>query len=168
MWESVRDLGELDYVALEQVAELLADETGDEQALVVVGKPVSTLSEVNRSLRNAQNGAYMARTAGIREHVVFMDDFSAYQLLRENVGRDSMTRFSIPENELRSLPPAFLTASTADQDVPFSFSKKLSLQIPKSRFLPVFGLEHDYDRNPELPESRQLDQSALDWTDSLL
>ena len=79
-----------------------------------------------------------------------------------------LTRFSIPEEELKELPPTFLTASTADQDVPFSFSKKLSLQIPQSQFLPVFGLEHDYDRNPDLPESQRLYQAALDWTDSMV
>ena len=77
----------------QRLSELLASEAGGEQALVVVGKPVSTLSEVSRSLRNAQNGVHMARTTGIRDHVVFMDDFAAYQLLRENVDRDSMTRF---------------------------------------------------------------------------
>lgn len=77
----------------QRLSEVLAGETGGEQALVVVGKPVSTLSEVSRSLRNAQNGVHMARTTGIRDHVVFMDDFAAYQLLRENVDRDSMTRF---------------------------------------------------------------------------
>ena len=82
--------------------------------------------------------------------------------------RAQLTRFSIPEEDLKALPPTFLTASTADQDVPFSFSKKLSLQIPKNQFLPVFGLEHDYDRNPELPESQQLYRAALDWTDSIL
>lgn len=78
-----------------------------------------------------------------------------------------LTCFSIPEEDLNGLPPTFLTASTADQDVPFSFSKKLSLQIPKNQFLPVFGLEHDYDRNPALPESQRLYQTALDWTDSI-
>lgn len=78
-----------------------------------------------------------------------------------------LPRFSVPEESLKYLPPTFLTASTADQDVPFSFSKKLSLQIPQNQFLPVFGLEHDYDRDPDLPESRRLYASALDWTDLL-
>lgn len=78
------------------------------------------------------------------------------------------TRFSIPEEELTALPPAFLTASTSDQDVPFSCSKKMSLLIPQNHFLPVFGLEHDYDRNPDRPESRRLYQAALDWTDALV
>ena len=78
------------------------------------------------------------------------------------------TSFSIPEEDLGRLPPAFLTASTGDQDVPFSFSRKLSAQIPQSCLLRVFGLEHDYDRDSSLPESRALYQAALAWTDELL
>ena len=78
---------------------------------------------------------------------------------------ETVSLFSVPEEELSTLPPAFLTASTSDCDVPFSFSKKLSLKIPSSRFLPVFDLEHDYDRNPDLPESHELYHAFLDWLD---
>lgn len=81
--------------------------------------------------------------------------------------RTQLTRFAVPDEELNRLPPAFLTASTADQDVPFSFSKKLSLQIPHARFLQVFGLEHDYDRDPGRPESHALYQAALEFLDTL-
>lgn len=83
-----------------------------------------------------------------------------------SAGPDEIDRFSVPDGELGLLPPAFLTASTADHDVPFSFSKKLSLKIPGSCFLPVLGLEHDYDRDPGLPESQELYRRCLDWLDA--
>lgn len=76
-----------------RLVELLNDEQADDQALVVVGKAVPTLAEVSKSLRDAQNGVHMARTTGIRDRVVFMDDFAAYQLLREHIDRDGLTRF---------------------------------------------------------------------------
>lgn len=80
--------------------------------------------------------------------------------------RAQLSRFAIPEEELKLLPPTFLTASTADQDVPFSFSKKLSQQIPGAQFLQVFGLEHDYDRDPSRKESQALYPAALDFLDA--
>ena len=55
---------------------------------------VPVLSEVSRSLQDAQNGVHMARTSAIREQVVFMDDFAAYQLLSEHVNRDALRRLS--------------------------------------------------------------------------
>ena len=82
------------------------------------------------------------------------------------LGADGEDRFSVSEEELPTLPPAFLTASTADQDIPFSFSKKMSLLIPGSRLFQVFNLPHDYDRDPALPESQALYRACLDWTDA--
>ena len=79
-----------------------------------------------------------------------------------------LDRFCVPQDALGRLPPAFLTASTADNDVPFSFSKLLSQQIPGSQLLPVFGLEHDYDRDPARPESKALYEAAINWLDSQL
>lgn len=81
---------------------------------------------------------------------------------------DALERCAVPQPGLSRLPPAFLTASTADGDVPFSFSKALSQEIPGSCLFPVFGLEHDYDRNPALAESAALYQHALDWLEALL
>lgn len=80
----------------------------------------------------------------------------------------AVARYAVPEEELSLLPPAFLTASTSDCDVPFSFSKKLSLRIPGAKLLQVFNLDHDYDRDPQLPESRELYQTCLDWLDQLV
>lgn len=74
--------------------------------------------------------------------------------------------WGVPEEALARLPPAFLTASTADQDVPFSFSQKMSRLIPNSVFLPVHGLEHDYDRDPSRKESQDLYARCLQWLDA--
>ena len=79
----------------QRLVELLNAEDLDAQALVVVGKTVPTLAEVSKSLRDAQNGVHMARTTRIRERVVFMDDFAAYQLLQDHIDRDTLARFCL-------------------------------------------------------------------------
>ena len=73
----------------------------------------------------------------------------------------------VPRAALGQLPPAFLTASTADQDVPYVFSQIMHVSMPNSCLLPVYGLEHDYDRNPRRLESQMLYQKVLEWTDDL-
>lgn len=40
--------------------------------------------------------------------------------------------------------------------------------IPNSVFLPVYGLEHDYDRDPQRAESKALYQQAITWTNRIL
>lgn len=74
----------------------------------------------------------------------------------------------VPHGALAQLPPAFLTASTTDQDVPYVFSQIMHVSMPKSFFLPVYGLEHDYDRNPQRVESQTLYQKVLEWTRDVL
>lgn len=71
----------------------------------------------------------------------------------------------VPRGELSQLPPTFLTASTADQDVPYVFSQTMHVSMPGSVFYRVYGLEHDYDRDPQRPESQELYQKALEWLD---
>lgn len=73
--------------------------------------------------------------------------------------------WGIPEEELSQLPPTFLAASTGDQDVPFSYSKTLSLRIPCQEFVVCHGLEHDFDRDPDLPQSREVYRRCLLWLD---
>lgn len=74
----------------------------------------------------------------------------------------------VSRSDLSLLPPTFLTASTSDQDVPFIFSQIMHISMPNSFFLPVYGLEHDYDRNPHLAESKALYQKAITWLGHLL
>ena len=73
--------------------EALSPAGGPSPVQIVAGSPVPTLSEVSKSLENAQTGVHMARTTGLRDPVIFMDDFAAYQLLSENVDRDVLARF---------------------------------------------------------------------------
>lgn len=74
----------------------------------------------------------------------------------------------VPYGALAQLPPAFLTASTTDHDVPYVFSQIMHVSMPKSFLLPVYGLEHDYDRNPQRLESQTLYQKVLQWTNDTL
>lgn len=84
------------------------------------------------------------------------------QLLRAAKGEE------VSRSQLALLPPAFLTASTGDRDVPFIFSQTMHISIPNSDFLPVYGLEHDYDRDPQRAESKALYQQAITWTDRII
>lgn len=81
---------------------------------------------------------------------------------------EDLTASSLSEEELRSLPPAFLTASSMDQDVPFGISKRMSRLIPGSRFFPVYNLEHDFDRDTAKAEGRQAYEECFRWMESVL
>lgn len=87
---------------------------------------------------------------------------------RANTGQagtdpDSPARYSLTPEDLALLPPAFLTASSTDQDVPFGVSKRMARQIPGSCFHPVYNLEHDFDRDTGRPEGREAYARALEW-----
>ncbi len=76
---------------------------------------------------------------------------------------ESPANFSLTPEDLALLPPAFLTASSTDQDVPFGCSKRMARQIPGSLFHPVYNLEHDFDRDTARPEGREAYAKALEW-----
>lgn len=75
----------------ERLVKLLGD--GEDPVLVVTGKAVANLAQVSRSYQDTQNGVHMAQASGMRDRVIFMDDFAAYQLLSEHVDRDVLRRF---------------------------------------------------------------------------
>lgn len=54
--------------------------------------------------------------------------------------------FSLTPKDLQTLPPAFLTASQSDPDVPYRLSKTMAQHIPNSVFETVDSDEHDFDR----------------------
>lgn len=72
-------------------------------------------------------------------------------------------RYSLTDRELALLPPAFLTASSSDGDVPFRLSKQMARLIPGSLFHPVYYLEHDFDRDTGKKEGREAYQRCLRW-----
>lgn len=77
----------------QRVVELLRREYPSSPVLVVVGKQVSSLPDVQHSFHTARRGVGMAQAMGLRDTAVFMDDFAVYQLLSENVGRDALLQF---------------------------------------------------------------------------
>lgn len=71
--------------------------------------------------------------------------------------------FSLSEMDLAGLPPAFLTASSSDEDVPFRVSKRMSRMIPGSVFYPVYYLEHDFDRDTGRAEGKEVYEACMEW-----
>jgi len=70
---------------------------------------------------------------------------------------------SLTAEEIAGLPPLFITASSADQDVPFRVSKALSRQAPAAVMKPVYYLEHDFDRDTQNPEGMRVYRDCLAW-----
>lgn len=52
--------------------------------------------------------------------------------------------FTISQEEHQLFPPIFSTASTADQEVPFRYSKQLVRKQSQDLFAPVYYLNHDF------------------------
>ncbi|MBO0460266.1 alpha/beta hydrolase [Enterococcus sp. DIV1298c] len=73
------------------------------------------------------------------------------------------SNYAIREEELADFPPCFSTASTTDQEVPFASSKRLSKQIPDSRFKPVYDLEHDFLKQTSEPQVQTVLKELSDW-----
>lgn len=81
--------------------------------------------------------------------------------------RSLLNDYSLSELKLKKLPPVFLTASSADQDVPYSVSQQLSHIIPNVKFHPVLGLPHDFDSDTTNPVGKRVYQAAINWLDQL-
>ncbi|MBM6615222.1 alpha/beta hydrolase [Desemzia sp. RIT804] len=71
--------------------------------------------------------------------------------------------FSLTTDELQTLPPTFIAQSIDDQDVPYRIGKTLQASIPDSYFFSVKGLEHDFDRDPFIPEAKEAYRQVIDW-----
>lgn len=82
--------------------------------------------------------------------------------------KSKIAAFNLTAAELQSLPPAFLTASTADQDVPYRFTQQAAQLIPRSVLHPVLGLAHDFDADLTQPAGRRTYQQLIHWLDELL
>lgn len=72
-------------------------------------------------------------------------------------------RFSLSEEDIAALPPLFLTASTADADVPFGESKRLQRAATRATMKPVYDLPHDFDRDTTNPTGLTIYHEALTW-----
>ncbi len=77
------------------------------------------------------------------------------------------TAFNLTAAELQSLPPTFLTASTADKDVPYHFTQQATQLIPEVMLHPVLGMPHDFDADLTKPAGRCTYQQLIHWLDGL-
>ncbi|MFK4565969.1 alpha/beta hydrolase [Enterococcus sp. UD-01] len=78
---------------------------------------------------------------------------------------DEKTTFSLTETELKSLPPAFLTHSAADQDVPVAISRKASELLADASYEEVEKLPHDFDSDLTNDTGLKVYQSLVQWLD---
>lgn len=76
-----------------RITQLLCEGAERTPAFVTVGKAVPTVSEVSKSFQDALSGIHIAQSSGLRDSIVFMDDFAVYQLLSENVDKTALRRF---------------------------------------------------------------------------
>lgn len=73
--------------------------------------------------------------------------------------------YSLSPAELKELPPAFLTASTLDPDVPYRLSKMMAAHIPNSVLETIESDEHDFDRTTTDALGKDVYKKALAWLD---
>lgn len=76
--------------------------------------------------------------------------------------------YSLSPTELNELPPAFLTASTADPDVPYRLSKMMAAQIPNATLETIESDEHDFDRTTTDTIGKDVYTKALNWLDEII
>lgn len=72
-------------------------------------------------------------------------------------------QFSLKESDLAKLPPTFAAHSQSDQDVPYHFGQKIANAIPNSVLFSVSNLEHDFDRDPSIPQTKEAYSQLMDW-----
>lgn len=70
---------------------------------------------------------------------------------------------SLGADDIAHLPRLFITASSADEDVPFRISKTLARQAPDAVMKPVYYLPHDFDRDTTDSTGLKIYQQALTW-----
>ncbi|MCD8221381.1 MAG: alpha/beta hydrolase [Clostridiales bacterium] len=80
---------------------------------------------------------------------------------------EEISSSSVSKEDLALLPPGFFTACSGDPDVPFRESKQLAASIAGSRFYPVYGWEHDFDRDISHTGGLSAYRAALAWMDEL-
>lgn len=71
--------------------------------------------------------------------------------------------FNTASERLSQFPRSFNTASSGDEDVPFSSSKNIAKAIPHSLFVPVYHLPHDFDTNQDDPQVDSVYERLLEW-----
>lgn len=65
---------------------------------------------------------------------------------------ENRSEFQLTDDELKTLPPIFASASNSDNEVPFKYSKRLGRLSPANKFVPVYYLSHDFLKELQRPE----------------
>ena len=78
------------------------------------------------------------------------------------ISEDQKESFTLSAEMLAQFPPTFSTASTADAEVPFHYSKRLKT-IPHSRFRAVYDLPHDFLKETENEQVRTVMTELESW-----
>lgn len=71
--------------------------------------------------------------------------------------------WSLTTEDIATLPPLFVAASSGDEDVPLRISKTLARLAPHAVMKIVYFLPHDFDRDVTDPAGMQVYQQALAW-----
>lgn len=71
--------------------------------------------------------------------------------------------FSLSPEDVAELPPLFITASSADEDVPFGESMRLHRCANQATFKPVYHLPHDFDRDTTETVGMDMYRKAIAW-----
>lgn len=75
---------------------------------------------------------------------------------------EALSDYAIDPELLVQFPPIFSSASSTDEEVPFRYSKGLK-KVPKSKFVPVYDLPHDFLKNVEEPQVQMVFQQLARW-----
>lgn len=117
---------------------------------------------------------YQLTQNGPKTQAIISERFPIYLAYRQTgqwvkhlLGKQNAEDYSLNEEQLSSLPPAFLAASQADQDVPYYFSETMAQLIPEAHLYTVEDLPHDFESNPKLPTSQEAYHQLINWLDSL-
>lgn len=79
------------------------------------------------------------------------------------VTKESARGFTLSEAELRQLPRSFHAASVADDEVPFSYSKRIKRLNSEAAFVPVYDLAHDFLKLTNDPQVDKVYQKLAEW-----
>lgn len=81
-----------------------------------------------------------------------------YQVNKENIDE-----FTIRPEVLAQFPPTFSSASSTDEEIPFKYSKQLKKIIPNSKFVAVYNLEHDFLKQTDDEQVKNVLKKLSDW-----
>lgn len=76
--------------------------------------------------------------------------------------------FSLSDEELAELPPAFLAHSNGDQDVPVTFSREAKNKLSSVTYEEVEKLPHDFDGDLTNPEGLRVYQLLILWLNTIV